>query len=122
MIGRLIAAMGRRRARRAPPCGAVRESGKEREVIKGTAGNAIIVKSPDTEYFREAIFILRDDASARPGLSRSELLAEARTAAEGYCRPLVPERRRFPLRSALIFLAGAASGFVLHWAAAIIAA
>ena len=68
-----------------------RPRGRE-EVIEGTAGNVIIVKSPNTEYFKEAIFILCDDLFTRRGVSSRQLLDEARRAASDFCSGLVPER------------------------------
>ena len=62
----------------------------QKEVIEGSAGNVIIVKSPNTEYFKEAIFILCDDLFSRRGISRQQLLGEARRAAEDYCDGIVP--------------------------------
>ena len=50
------------------------ERGREREVIRGSAGNVIIVKSPNTEYFKEAIFILCDDLFTRRGVSSAQIL------------------------------------------------
>lgn len=73
------------------------------EVIKGTAGNVIIVRSPNTEYFKEAIFILCDDLFTRRGMSREALLREARRAACGYVEAHTPKRSAVPLLSHLLF-------------------
>ena len=95
--------------------GAQAERDTDREgVIKGTAGNAIIVKSPDTEYFKEAIFILRDEAFTRAGVSRKQLLREARRAAGSYAASCMPGRVRPAVPSWLSFLLGAAACFVLQ--------
>ena len=85
------------------------ERGREREVIRGSAGNVIIVKSPNTEYFKEAIFILCDDLFARRGVSSRELLDEARRAAEDCCGELVPPRDLTPWWHLVFFLLGAAA-------------
>ena len=82
------------------------ERGKK-EVIEGTAGNVIIVKSPNTEYFKEAIFILCDDLFSRGGTSREQLLREARRAAADYTAARTPPRSAAVLTHALFFLLGA---------------
>ena len=83
------------------------ERGREREVIRGSAGNVIIVKSPNTEYFKEAIFILCDDLFTRQGVNRSQILREARQAALSYTAAHTPPRSHAALCKALYFLAGA---------------
>ena len=116
MIGRirfslqgLLQLIAPRRSTRRPD-GAQKEviRGKK-EVIRGSAGNVIIVKSPNTEYFKEAIFILCDDLFARRGVSSRELLDEARRAAEDCCGELVPPRDLTPWWHLVFFLLGAAA-------------
>ena len=108
MIGRLKAALhgvsaffARRRERR--------PESSEKEVIQGSAGNVIIVKSPNTEYFKEAIFILRDDLFARRGVDSRQLLRQAREAAREYVSDRVPSRELTVLQHILFYLFGAAS-------------
>ena len=81
----------------------------EKEVIQGSAGNVIIVKSPNTEYFKEAIFILCDDLFTRRGVSRQQLLREARRAARDYCDEHTPPRDLTALWYLFFFLLGAAA-------------
>ena len=45
-------------------------------MIKGVSKRVVVVKSPDTKLFEEAIFLVRDDAAAQ-GVTRDELLREA---------------------------------------------
>ncbi len=82
------------------------EEGKE--VIEGRTGNVIIVKSPNTEYFKEAIFILSDDLFTRSGISRQQLLRQARRAARAYVSAHVPPRDLTTLWCLFFFLSGAA--------------
>ena len=63
---------------RAPYSGADAES---RPVLRGNMRRAIVIKTPD-DMFAEAVFILRDDYD--PGISRGELLRQAKSAAEGH--------------------------------------
>ena len=108
MIGRLkvalrgFTALFARRSESRPD-----EYGKE--VIQGVAGNVIIVKSPNTEYFKEAIFILCDDLLTRRGADRNLLLREARRAAQRYVSERVPPRNLSVLWHVVFYLLGALS-------------
>lgn len=62
-------------------------------VIKGTTRNVIVVKSPDPKVFDEAIFIVREDYMRSGGLSRTQLLDDARKAADGYIGSLRKPKR-----------------------------
>ena len=86
------------------------ERGREREVIRGSAGNVIIVKSPNTEYFKEAIFILCDDLFTRRGVNRAQILREAQQAAWGYTAERTPPRSVTVLTRVLYFLLGTVAG------------
>ena len=44
------------------------------------------VKSPDPRLFEEAIFIVKEEALAREGVSADRVLKEARQAADGYLK------------------------------------
>lgn len=108
MIGRLKAAvrdLAARFPRRAERC----SDNDRKEVIQGSAGNVIIVKSPNTEYFKEAIFILCDDLFARSGVDRKELLRQARRAACEYVSDRVPPRELKALWNLFFYLLGAVS-------------
>ena len=86
---------------------------KQKEVIRGSAGNVIIVKSPNTEYFKEAIFILCDDLFTRRGVDRKQLMREAREAAFSYVSDCVPPKSSGFLRFLVPFLLGMSSCFAL---------
>ena len=108
MIGPFRAAIGSRlRALLSPGKEKRSRSRDGKEVIQGSAGNVIIVKSPNTEYFKEAIFILCDDLFTRQGVNRSQILREARQAALSYTAAHTPPRSHAALCKALYFLAGA---------------
>ena len=112
MIGRLREAVrgaARRAAQRRVACP---DSGAK-EVIQGCAGNVIIVKSPNTEYFKEAIFILSEDLFARRGVDRAQLLRQARSAAGAYVSARVPPRGRGAWRALAFYLLGALSALGL---------
>ena len=54
-------------------------------MVKGVSRQVIVVQSPDPKLFDQAIFILRDDASAE-GITEQMLLKEAQQAARHYKR------------------------------------
>ena len=90
-----------------------RKEFREKEVIRGSAGNVIIVKSPNTEYFKEAIFILCDDLFTRRGIDRKQLMREAREAAFSYVSERVPPQKAGVHRFLVPFLLGASSCYVV---------
>ena len=55
-------------------------------MVKGITRQVILVKSPDPKLFEEAIFIVKEEALAREGVSADQVIREARQAADGYPR------------------------------------
>lgn len=55
-------------------------------MVKGISRRVVMVKSPDPDIFDEAIFIVREGAMNRPGVTGDELLNEALSVAETYVR------------------------------------
>ena len=55
-------------------------------MVKGITRQVILVKSPDPKLFEEAIFIVREEAMAREGVTADRVLKEARRAADGYLK------------------------------------
>ena len=51
---------------------------REQETVKGVARRVVIVRSPAESVFEEAIFIVREEAERSGGVSREEVLSEAR--------------------------------------------
>lgn len=52
-------------------------------MVKGISRQVIVVKASDEPLFEQAIFILRDDAVGKNGISQRQLLRQAKEAA-GY--------------------------------------
>ena len=52
-------------------------------MVKGITRQVILVKSPDPKLFEEAIFIVKEEALAREGVSADQVLRQARQAADG---------------------------------------
>ena len=90
-----------------------RKEFREKEVIRGSAGNVIIVKSPNTEYFKEAIFILNDDLFARRGVDGKQLLRQARQSARAYVSERVPPRDLQALWHLFFYLLGVVSALAV---------
>lgn len=84
----LIGSVSARRRRRAE-----RRRVTEGAVLKGCMRNVIVVH-PRSDIFQEAVFILRDDYLRAPGISREELLRQAREAAEDYTLTVAPKKLR----------------------------
>lgn len=55
-------------------------------MVKGITRQVILVKSPDPKLFEEAIFIVKEEALAREGVSADQVLRQARQAADGYLK------------------------------------
>ena len=64
-------------------------------MVKGISRQVIVVRSPDPKLFEQAIFILREDALGKDGMSDRAILRQAQQAAGSY----VPagKRRALPL-------------------------
>ena len=80
-------------------------------VVRGNMRRVIVVEPPDP-MFSEAMFILRDDYFQTPGLSRQELLQQAKNAARDYAGaapPREPQRPIFPTAMSIFALGAAAA-------------
>lgn len=55
-------------------------------VVKGTTRQVILVKSPDPKLFEEAIFIVKEEAMNREGVSADQVIRQARQAADRYLK------------------------------------
>ena len=65
-------------------------------MVKGITRQVILVKSPDPRLFEEAIFIVKEEALAREGVSADRVLKEARQASDGYLKQGRAWNRRLP--------------------------
>ena len=87
-------------------------------MVKGTSRRVVVVDSPDPHLFEQAIFILRNDAFGRDGVSPQQVVAEAVEVASHYAKDTKRRRIRFSsLPRWLCALAGA-GGISLLWLAA----
>ena len=61
-------------------------------MVKATSPRVIVVDSPDTELFEQAIFIVRNDAMNRNGVTAQRLVDEACRVARTCGRRAPPPR------------------------------
>lgn len=86
-------------------------------VVKGTSRRVIVVDSPDTELFEQAIFIVRNNILSERGVTAQMLVDEACRVAKSCSRASPTARRRGLLRrvSPLLYGALGALGIGLAW-------
>lgn len=83
-------------------------------MVRGITRQVVVVKSPETNMFEQAIFLLREDALEKHGVSEGELLEEARRIADNYVLEHLPgKKRRNP--SPLFWIAAGAAPISLAW-------
>ena len=75
-------------------------------MVRGTSRRVIVVESPDTNLFEQAIFIVRNDALSKDGVTAQQLVDEACRVARSYTRSHSTRRpllRLLTLRDAGLF-------------------
>ena len=84
-------------------------------VVKGITRQVILVKSPDPKLFEEAIFIVKEEAMNREGVSADQVIRQARQAADGYLRNSRVSRGRLGALSGPLWGAAGAAAASLLW-------
>lgn len=84
-------------------------------MVKGTSRRVIVVDSPDTELFEQAIFIVRNDALSQNGVTAKQLVDEACRVARSYGRTHAAPKRLFWRGTPLFWGAVGAGGIGLAW-------
>lgn len=84
-------------------------------MVKGITRQVILVKSPDPKLFEEAIFIVKEEALAREGVSADQVLRQARQAADGYLKGSRAWDRRLGRFAGLAGPFWGAAGALLVW-------
>lgn len=82
-------------------------------MVKGISRQVIVVRSPDPKLFEQAIFILRENALGKDGMSDRAILRQAQQAAGSYV-PNGKQRCHF-LLSGPLWAAGGALITGLLW-------
>lgn len=85
-------------------------------MVKGITRQVILVKSPDPRLFEEAIFIVKEEALTREGVSADRVLREARQAADGYLKRGKAWNRRLERVPAPVWSAAGAALASIGWA------
>ena len=86
-------------------------------VVKGITRQVILVKSPDPRLFEEAIFIVKEEALNREGVTTEQIMREARQAADGYLKQGKAWNRRLKKLPAPLWGAAGAAMASAGWAA-----
>lgn len=73
-------------------------------MVKGISRQVIVVHAPDPKLFEQAIFILKDEAVGREGVTDDALLREARRIIAG---PTSGKKRRLRVAGPIWALGGA---------------
>ncbi len=84
-------------------------------MVKGTSRRVIVVDSPDTELFEQAIFIVRNDVLSDRGVTAQMLVEEACRVARGYGRSHTTGRGLARWNTPLFWGALGAGGIGLAW-------
>ena len=82
-------------------------------MVRGTSRRVIVVESPDTNLFEQAIFIVRNDALHRDGVTAQQLVDEACRVARSYTRSHTVRQPLFHRASPLVWCAVGALGIAL---------
>ena len=84
-------------------------------MVRGTSRRVIVVESPDPNLFEQAIFIVRNDALGRDGVTAQQLVDEACRVARSYTRAHSPRRPLFSGARTWYCAAGGALAIALVW-------
>lgn len=88
-------------------------------MVKGVTRRVIVVKTPDRRLFEQAIFIVKEDAFTREGVTADQVLAEAQRVADGYVRRNSGLGKRLRCVPAPAYAAAGAAVSTLIWALAV---
>lgn len=84
-------------------------------MVKGISKQILVVHSPDRRFFEQAIFILREDALGKTGVTDEEILREAGRVADGYARRNATNGFRLRRVPAPILVAAGALAVGVAW-------
>lgn len=88
-------------------------------MVKGVTRRVIVVKTPDKRLFEQAIFIVKEDAFNRGGVTAEQVLAEAQRVADGYVRRNSGFRKKLWRIPAPAYAAAGAVAATAAWAMAL---
>ncbi len=82
-------------------------------MVKGISKRVIVVKTPISSMFEQAIFILGDDALSTPSVDAENILREACAVADDYVRSHCGHRPRFSKQKIITAISCATSALLL---------
>lgn len=86
-------------------------------MVKGTSRRVIVVDSPDPKLFEQAIFIVKNDAFTKEGVTPQQVLGEACRIARGYASGQTVKEPLWKRIPRWCYLAGAAAAAAAVWLA-----
>ncbi len=84
-------------------------------MVRGISRRVIVVDAPDTDLFEQAIFIVRNDALHRGGVTAQQLVEEACRVARSYGHAHSPRRARLHRALPALWAAAGAGTIALAW-------
>lgn len=84
-------------------------------MVKGTSRRVIVVDSPDTDLFEQAIFIVRNDILSDRGVTAQMLVDEACRVARSCARTQMTKRRFFRRATPLFWSVLGAGVIAIAW-------
>jgi len=85
------------------------------KMVKGISRQVVVVKSLDTSLFEQAIFLIRDGAVSRKGVTEEDILREANEAAAACIQPRAGGARALRLWQRALYALGGAGVTALIW-------
>ena len=78
-------------------------------MVKGTSRQVIVVRPPERGLFEQAIFLIRDGALPRQGVTEEDILKEANAAADTYLHRRMERKNRITLWRGMLWAAAGAA-------------
>lgn len=89
-------------------------------MVKGVSRQVVVVRSLDTKLFEQAIFLIRDGALPRQGVTEEDILKEANAAADTYLHRRMERKNRITLWRGMLWAAAGAASTGLVWLATLL--
>ena len=75
-------------------------------MVKGLARRIILIKSPDSDIFEEAIFLVKEEALSK-GVNQKDIIRQAQAVANEYIKTNTKKKAIRSLPPYVIFVSGA---------------
>ena len=77
-------------------------------MVKGTTRQVIVIKPTDTKLYEQAIFLMKENALERHGVSERQFLEEAQRLCQSYCTKPAEKKSKAPILHPLLWGCGGA--------------